>query len=110
MLLQQPPSSSAARVPARYGAMEHEELTLVPVDGFNAGYDSDECSPAFIFSDDDDIDDDDDFEDDDDYEDEDDLDDDEDEEDDYEEDEEDDYEDEEDDFEDEDDEDWDDEE
>jgi hypothetical protein len=93
------------------GAMEHEELTLLPVDGIDTVYKSDsEELPVFFFSDDEDLDDEDDFEDEEDnYEDEDDDDDDydddeldEDEDDDYDEDEDDDYEDE------EDEEDWDD--
>ena len=58
------------------GAMEQEELTLMPVftgdrtNGLSTVYSTDSCTPAFILSDDDDIDDDDDFDDDDDYEDE----------------------------------------
>ena len=51
------------------GAMDQEELTLIPVSGFDTGCKSDARPlPAFILSDDDDIDDDDDFEDEDDYE------------------------------------------
>jgi stringent starvation protein B len=94
------------------GAIEHEELALIPVDGFDAVYGQESGPmPVFIFGDDDDVDDEDDFEDDegyeneeDDFEDEDELeeDDDDDEDDDFDDD------DEEDDFEDEDEEDWDD--
>jgi hypothetical protein len=94
------------------GAMEQEELTLLPVDGFSATYEQDvNLTPAFIFGDDDDIEEEDDFEEEDDYEDEDEdfndeeeleEEDDDDEEDDYEEDDED------DDFDEEDEEEWDD--
>ena len=55
------------------GANEHEELTLMPVDDFNAAYEQEsDLLPAFIFADDDDIEDEDDFDDEDGYEDEDD--------------------------------------
>jgi hypothetical protein len=81
------------------GAMEHEELTLMPVDGFDAACELDgDPMPIFIFGDDDELDDEDDFEEEEeDYEDEEEL------EDDDDDDDEDDYED--DDYEDED-EDW----
>jgi len=87
---------------------ENEELTLMPVNSYDTGYDADDSLPVFFFSDDDDIEEDDYEDEEDDYEDEDDLDDeDEDEEDDdYEDD--DDYEEDDDDYE-EDDDDWDDE-
>jgi hypothetical protein len=90
------------------GAMEHEELTLMPVDGFDAVYEPNaKPLPVFIFGDDDDLDDEDDFEEDEDdfEEDEDDYDN---EEDELDEDEDDDYDDDDDDEDfDEDDEDWD---
>jgi hypothetical protein len=95
------------------GAIDTEELTLMPVDGYETtnedSYKSDgSASPFFIFGDDDDFEDEEDFEDedddfedeDDDFEDEDELD--EDEDDDDDEDEDDDFEEEDDDFEDED--------
>jgi hypothetical protein len=53
------------------GTIEHEELTLVPVDGFDTIYEEDTNPlPVFIFGDDEDLDDDEEFEDEDDYEDE----------------------------------------
>jgi hypothetical protein len=54
------------------GAMDQEDLTLIPVSGFDTVYKTENPSPAFIFSDDDDINDDEAFEDEDDYDDEDD--------------------------------------
>jgi hypothetical protein len=84
------------------GAFDQEDLMLIPVNDFDPVYSAENPTPAFIFSDDDDINDEEDFEDEDDYEDDDfedeeeDLDDD-DEEDDYEE---------EDDFEEDDEDDW----
>jgi hypothetical protein len=95
------------------GAIEHEELALIPVDGFDTVYEEESNSmPFFIFGDDDDLGDEDDFEDDEGYENEDDDFEDEDElEDDDEDDEDEDYsdDDEDDDFDEEDEEDWDDE-
>ena len=93
------------------GAMDKEELALMPVDSFETAYEAGGCPlPAFVFGDDDDYDDEDDFDDDeDDYEDDDDYDDDELEDEDDDDDEDDDYDDdEEDDDYEEDDEDWDD--
>jgi hypothetical protein len=90
------------------GDIEHEELTLLPVCGFNTVYDQD-TMPVFIFGDDDDLDDEEDFDEEDDYDDEDeDYDDDELEEDEDDEEDEEDEEDEFEDFDEEDEEDWDD--
>jgi hypothetical protein len=90
------------------GAMDQEELMLMPVDGFETVHGQDGSLPFFVFSDDDDVEDDGDFEDeDDDFEEEDededdDFDDDFEDEDEDEDEEDDDFEDEDDDFEDED--------
>ena len=66
---------------------EHEELALIPVDGFDTDYEQD-TNAVFIFGDEDDLDDEDDFEDEEEYEDEDDdYEDDEEDDDDYDEDE-----------------------
>jgi hypothetical protein len=46
------------------GAMDQEDLALIPVNGFEPVYKTENPPPAFIFSDDDDINDDEDFEDD----------------------------------------------